>query len=155
MKKKTVCVLLNVFGTLAALVLPTMINALNFMVLRNQLRDWFFILLQLLLLVLLIVLPLLAMRKSLHFYLVPLYASIVGFLISAPMTPIVLPFFSDDHSYGLNFGGAPLQTLLDGVLFAIPLACAALITSIKLTRKYKKMKQVGLPELGSHEYDFS
>lgn len=155
MSKKPVRILLNVLGTLAALILPTMINVVNFMVLRNQLRDWFFVMLKLLLLTLLIIFPLLAMRKSLHFHLVPLYASIVGFLISARMTPLVLPFFSENHSYGLSFGGAPLQTLLDEVLFAIPFACAAPVASILLTLKYRKKKQAGLPVLCPHELDFS
>ena len=154
MSKKTVRILLNVFGTLIALVFPTMINVINFVIPRTQLRGWLFVLLDLLILGFLIIFPLLTMRKVLHFNLIPLYASVVGFLLSARMTPILLPFFSENSSYGKNFGGAPLQLFFDEILFGT-FACAALAAAILLTRKYKRLKKEGGPAPRSRELDFS
>ena len=155
MNKKPVRILWNVFGTLAALVYPTMANVLQFVFPRSKTLAWNLFLLEVLLLALLIVLPLLAMRKNLHFYLVPLYASVVGFLISARMTPIVLPFFSDTTRYGSGFGGEPLQTALLELFVALPFAFAALLAAIPLTSIYRKKKQAELPARSPKKRRFS
>lgn len=155
MEKKAVRILWNVFGTLTALAYPTMANVIQYALPRSKLLAWSLFLLEVLLLVLLIVVPLLAMRKSLHFDLVPLYTSVVGFLISARMTPIVLPFFSETTRYGKGFGGEPLQTALLEMFYAIPIACVALIAAILLTVKYRKKKQAGMHVLRSQKLDFS
>lgn len=155
MLRKTLRILLNVFGTLAALALPTMINVTSYLMPVTSLRTRLFILLRFLLLILLVVLSLLAMRKSPYFNLVPLYTSVIGFLISARMTPIVLPFFRESARYGGWFGGESMTTFFHEVLFGIPFACVALIAAILLTIKYRKKKQAGLPVLGPYELDFS
>lgn len=155
MEKKPVRVLWNVFGTLAALVYPTMANVVQYALPHSKALAWNLFLLEVLLLVLLIVVPLLAMRKSLHFPLVPLYTSVIGFLISARMTPIVLPFVSENSRYGQGFGGAPLATALLEMFFAIPFACVALLAAIPLTHKYRKKKQAESPVLGPKKPGFS
>ena len=155
MAKKVVRVLLNVLGALAALVYPTMANVLQYAFPRSTRLAWILFLLNVLLLVLLIVAPVLAMRKSLHFPLVPLYNSVVGFLISARMTPVLLPFFCENSRYGKGFGGEPMETLFLELFFAIPFACVALIAAILLTEKYRKKKRAESPARGPRKPRFS
>ena len=155
MAKKPVWILWNVLGTLAALVFPTMVNVLEYVFPSTRQRAWGLFLLDVLLLILLIAVPLLAMRKKLRFHLLPLYVSVVGFLISARMTPIVLPLFREHTRYGGWFGGAAMTTFLHEVLFAIPFACVALLAAILLTLKYRKKKRAEEPVRDPKEPKFS
>ncbi len=144
MEKKPLRIAYNVFGVLAALTLPTVFAVLSYV---PPYRIYFDSLLYPLALILLCLLAIPAIiplfRRDSHCNLLPLYAAVVGYAVSAKMVEFLLPKISPEAWAGLGKGAA-IEFSFTETFYTLPFAFLALLAAILLTvfylRKRKKAK---------------
>ena len=145
MEKKPLRVAYNVLGVLAALTVPTVFVTLLYV---PPYRHYFMDLsypLSFLLLLLLVLPPFITLfRKNSRFYLLPLYAAVIGFAISSRMTQFLLPFVSEEgwklytRGVGDNVGW---RTGWGNFAYSYPLAALSLLFAVLLTVFYLRKKR--------------